>query len=352
MVYRLIRADGHYRWITDRAAPYHDARGTFLGYIGSALDITDRIDLEAKLEQQSQHKSRLMAALSHDARTPLNAVVLSAKLLESQAKDQDDPEVQECLTTIQNSVKNVLDLLSDLLDLSRIDAGATLAETSRFELRATLAECLSSIEPQARAKGLDVRLEAGPLDGARLDTDRAKLKQILSNLLSNSLRYTESGHIRLFAEQRRGVDPDRGGGHRDRDQGRADQGRRSSTSSPSWSTPTGPGPRGPAWDWRSAGGSPTCSTARSTSTASPAGAAPSSSTCPPCRPHPRGRPGRAGRPRARPRLRRRDPDRRRPRRQPEDPRQGPPEDGLPRPGGRRRDGGPPARPPGAADGRS
>jgi len=201
MVYRLIHAGGDYRWITDRAAPYHDGRGTFLGYLGSCLDITDRIEMEARLEQQSQHKSRLMSALSHDARTPLNAVVLSAKLLESQAKDQDDPEVQECLTTIRNSVRNVLDLLSDLLDLSRIDAGATLAETSRFQLRNTLAECLSSIEPQARVKGLDVRLEAGEMDGARIDTDRAKLKQILSNLLSNSLRYTESGHIRLFATQ-------------------------------------------------------------------------------------------------------------------------------------------------------
>ncbi len=201
MVYRLLHRDGRYRSVTSRGAPYHDARGTFLGSLGSCTDITARIELESKLEQQSQHKSRLMSALSHDARTPLNAVVLSAKLLESQAKDQDDPEVQECLTTIRNSVRNVLDLLSDLLDLSRIDAGATLAEPSRFELRPTLAECLSSIEPQARAKGLDIRLEAGGLADARLDTDRAKLKQILSNLLSNALRYTEKGHVRLFAEQ-------------------------------------------------------------------------------------------------------------------------------------------------------
>jgi PAS domain S-box-containing protein len=199
IVYRLLHRDGRYRWITDRGSPYHDALGTFLGFLGSGLDITARVELEAKLEQQSQHKSRLMSALSHDARTPLNAVVLSAKLLEAQAKDQDDPEVQECLRTIRNAVRNVLDLLSDLLDLSRIDAGATRAETSRFPLKATLAECLSNIEPQAHAKGLEIRLEAGDLDDARLETDRAKLKQILSNLLSNSLRYTEKGHIRLFA---------------------------------------------------------------------------------------------------------------------------------------------------------
>ena len=199
IVYRLLDRDGRYRWVTDRGSPYHDDRGSFLGFLGSCMDITARIEMEAKLEQQSQHKSRLMSALSHDARTPLNAVVLSAKLLESQAKDQDDPEVQECLRTIRNAVRNVLDLLSDLLDLSRIDAGATLPENSRFALQTTLAECLSSIEPQARAKGLDVRLEPDSLIDARLETDRAKLKQILSNLLSNALRYTETGHIRLFS---------------------------------------------------------------------------------------------------------------------------------------------------------
>jgi PAS domain S-box-containing protein len=199
MVYRLLHHDGRYRWVTDRGSPYHDGGMSFLGYLGSCMDITARIELEAKLEQQSQHKSRLMSALSHDARTPLNAVVLSAKLLESQAKDQDDPEVRECLRTIQNAVRNVLDLLSDLLDLSRIDAGATRAEASRFPLQPTLVECLSSIEPQARAKGLDVRLEVGNLADAGLETDRAKLKQILSNLLSNALRYTESGGIRVFA---------------------------------------------------------------------------------------------------------------------------------------------------------
>ena len=199
MVYRLRRQDGKYRWITDQGSPYYDNSGHFLGFLGSAIDITARVELEAKLEQQSQHKSRLMAALSHDARTPLNAVVLSARLLESQVKDQDDPEVKECLRTIRNAVRNVLDLLSDLLDLSRIDAGATLAELSRFNLEETLAECLSSIEPQARAKGLDIRFDADDVMTTRLNTDRAKLKQILSNLLSNALRYTEKGSIRLFA---------------------------------------------------------------------------------------------------------------------------------------------------------
>ena len=199
--FRLRHRNGSYRWVSDRAAPFHDTRGLFLGYLGSCLDITTRIEMEERLQEQSRHKSRLMSALSHDARTPLNAVVLSADLLQAQVHDQEEPEIQESLRTIRNAVRNVLDLLSDLLDLTRLDAGATVAERSRFPIQATLAECLSSIEPQARAKGLDVRCDYDNLAVAHIETDRAKFKQIFSNLLSNALRYTERGHIRLSSRR-------------------------------------------------------------------------------------------------------------------------------------------------------
>jgi CheY-like chemotaxis protein/anti-sigma regulatory factor (Ser/Thr protein kinase) len=112
-----------------------------------------------------------------------------------------DPEVADCLRTIRHSVANVLDLLGDLLNLTRIDAGAVTTEVSRFALEPVLAESLSSIETQARLKGLDVRLDPGDLAGATLETDRAKLKQILCNLMSNALRYTEHGHVRVFARR-------------------------------------------------------------------------------------------------------------------------------------------------------
>ena len=207
-VCRRRRKDGQYRWISDRGTPYYDPKGGCLGYLGSSVDITERIELETSLKQQrelaeesSRHKTRLVSAISHDARTPLNAVVLAAELLEFHVGETDDPEVRECLRTIRHSVRNVLDLLGDLLNLSRIDAGAPPAECSRFPLEEVLAECLASIEPQARLKGLDVRLEPGPLAGASLETDRVKLKQIVANLLSNALRYTERGQIRIFGAE-------------------------------------------------------------------------------------------------------------------------------------------------------
>src|SRR5262249_14709603 len=152
---------------------------------------------------------------SHDIRTPLNAVVLAVQLLEihldgasagaapaegpgaspetaeAAAAPSPEDEVQECLRAIRHSGKNVPDLLGDLRDLTKIHAGAVRPEAARCALDPMLAECLASIETQARLKGLDVRLELGRLAGRSLETDRAKLKQIIANFLSNAVRYTE-----------------------------------------------------------------------------------------------------------------------------------------------------------------
>lgn len=205
--FRLLRHDGQHRWVLEQGTPYLDARGRLRGYLGSCVDITERVALEEALresralaEEASQRKTRLLSALSHDARTPLNAVALAAQLLELHFREGADPEVTDCLRMIRHSVDNVQDLLGDLLNLTRIDAGAVAVKADAFALQDALAECLSGIEPQARLKGLECRLDPGPLARREVRTDRAKLKQIVSNLLSNALKFTARGSIRLFAE--------------------------------------------------------------------------------------------------------------------------------------------------------
>jgi PAS domain S-box-containing protein len=207
--------NGTPRVLLINAAPLTSADGSLEGAVAVGQDVTERKCDEEELRRQreraleaSQHKTRLISALSHDVRTPLNAVVLAAQLLEihlegapkTEEGAEADAEVQECLRTIRHSVRNVLDLLGDLLDLSKIDAGATPPEITQFPLAPVLAECLASIETQARLKGLEIDSEPGNLAGATLATDRAKLKQIIGNLLSNAVRYTEQGHVRLGAE--------------------------------------------------------------------------------------------------------------------------------------------------------
>lgn len=207
-----LAEDGDPRTIAVNAGPLTDPSGAVIGAVAVGVDLTSRKRLETDLkrarataEETSRHKTRLVSALSHDVRTPLNSVVLAAQLLEANLSGPVDPEVKECLRTIRHSVKNVLDLLNDLLDLTKIDAGAASAAVSRFAIGPMLVECLASIEPQAKVKGLEVGLDPGPLAGLDLETDRPKLKQVLCNLLSNALRYTHEGSMRLIG----GLDADR-----------------------------------------------------------------------------------------------------------------------------------------------
>jgi PAS domain S-box-containing protein len=207
---RLVRKDGTRLTVALMASPIV-SDGRCVGLVVVLRDVTERIEQDAALleqreraEEASRHKTRLVSALSHDVRTPLNAVVLAAQLLEIHFDGATDSEVQECLQTIRLSVRNVLDLLGDLLNLSKLDAGAMPPEITRFPLEPVFAECLASIETQARMKGLDLRLELGNLAGTYLDTDRAKLKQIVANFLSNAVRYTEQGQIRLLLDHSNG----------------------------------------------------------------------------------------------------------------------------------------------------
>ena len=275
--YRLRRHDGQYRWLADRGAPYHDDRGRFLGFLGSCLDITERIELERSLEQQKE-----MAEESSQAQDPPAGGPLARRPHPPERRRPlrpapgDGPQrptptrrSSSACGRSGNSVGNVLDLLGDLLNLTKIDAGAMPAEPTRFAARAGP----GGVHLQHRGPGQGQgpgRPTPSPTAWRTpsIETDRAKLKQILCNLLSNALRYTDEGHIRVYCERTRRPGAHLRRGHRRRHRpGRP--GRGSSTSSPPWSSPTARPARGPAWAWPSAGAWPTCSRARSPCRARP-----------------------------------------------------------------------------------
>ena len=272
--FRLKRHDGVFRWVNDRGTPFHDAEGRFLGFLGSCLDITPRVELEDALDRQrviaeeaSLHKTQLVSALSHDVRTPLNAVVLAAQLMEAHLGGDLDAEVQECLRTIRHSVRNVLDLLGDLLDLSKLEAGATPPVASRFPLEPVLAECLSSIEPQARQKGLAVQYDPDGLAGvASRPTGRSSSRCSPTSSPTPSATpsaATSGSSANTVKTRSRSASRTPGSGST------RPTSRGFSRSSPFWTAPAAHSARGPGWAWRSAGGWPCCSAAPSRSTASP-----------------------------------------------------------------------------------
>jgi signal transduction histidine kinase/CheY-like chemotaxis protein len=161
--------------------------------------IEDELLLQRRLAEEAvARRRRMLSALSHDVRGPLHAVVLQTYMLRRLMPAGADPEMLECLSGIEAGIRTTLDLFNDLLNLTRIDGGREAAEPTAFHLEPTVAESVSAVRALADAKGLALSWEPGPLAGLRIHTDRAKLKQILGNLLANAIKYTSDGRVDVY----------------------------------------------------------------------------------------------------------------------------------------------------------
>ncbi len=159
----------------------------------------------AELQVVSQHKSDFLASMSHELRTPLNAVIgFSEVLLERLFGELNDRQ-DEYLRDILSSGKHLLQLLNDILDLSKVEAGHMELERSTFSVRGALEYSLSMIRERAAAHGIDLAVEVdAEID--TLDSDELRFKQVLLNLLSNAVKFTPDGGRVVLAARRRGAE--------------------------------------------------------------------------------------------------------------------------------------------------
>jgi PAS domain S-box-containing protein len=194
---RLRRSDGHYRWMLETGVPYFGPDGTFAGYVGSSLDITERRAAEEEregalkeAEAASRAKDQFLATLSHELRTPLNAIVGWSHMLRSGRLDAATAE--RAVETIDRNAKAQSQLISDILDISRIVSGKLRLNVRPVELLPVLEAALDTVRPSAEAKGIRLSAvldpAAGPVSG---DPDR--LQQVVWNLLSNAIKFTPKG---------------------------------------------------------------------------------------------------------------------------------------------------------------
>jgi signal transduction histidine kinase len=198
--YRIARADGAEIWVMGAVELFTDVTGRATRLVGAMQDVTarklaERALLQAKVEAESANRSKstFLATMSHEIRTPLNGVLGMAQAM---AADPLDPIQRRRLDVVRQSGEALLGILNDILDISKIEAGKLELEEIEFDLGEIATSTQANFASLASEKGLLLVLD---IDKARglYRGDPARLRQILSNLISNALKFTEAGEIRV-----------------------------------------------------------------------------------------------------------------------------------------------------------
>jgi len=196
---RLQHKDGPYRWLDFDAVAEHDAAGNPTGVLGYAVDITERKKTERNLqearrdaEQANRAKSEFLSRMSHELRTPLNAILGFAQLLEMEPQT---PEAAECIGYILRGGQHLLELINEVLDITRIEAGRLELSPEPVAIEEVIADSLSVIAPLAAKRNVQLNAELAVPHEGYVMADRQRLKQILLNLLSNAVKYNREGGL-------------------------------------------------------------------------------------------------------------------------------------------------------------
>jgi PAS domain S-box-containing protein len=199
--YRIITKSNSIKWVSNSGRPVFNSDHTVKWLDGFLFDITERVGVleelkKAKMlaEEANQAKSEFLANISHEIRTPLNSVLGFTELLEGFTNDTTQVKY---LNSIKASGKNLMMLINDLLDLSKIEAGKMTLHFSFFDIRRMLDEIRNVFSLRVTIKGIDYVEQLHKDFPAEIKFDEIRLRQILINLVGNAVKFTHQGEIRI-----------------------------------------------------------------------------------------------------------------------------------------------------------
>ncbi len=207
---QLRRKDGSTFWAECWAHPIL-GRGNLKGCVVTFLDITNRLLADEELarakseaEAANRAKSHFLANMSHEIRTPMAAIIGYVDILSRQVTD---PDHLEGLQIIQRNGLHLLDIINDVLDISKIEAGSLQVEHIPVSVRNIIDEVISLMDVRASEKSLPLKVEFNGLMPETISSDSTRLRQVLMNLLGNAIKFTQDGAVTLsttlYAEQER-----------------------------------------------------------------------------------------------------------------------------------------------------
>ncbi len=193
--------------ILSSSSPVYDAGGELQYVVTSHVDISERVQSHRRLEEAKELaekaawlKENFLANMSHEIRTPLNAMLGFSNLLETTSLT---PEQQEFVQFIRSAGKNLLTIVNDILDISKIEAGMLQLESIPFSIRSLAVSIQTMFQSAAADKDLQLMVDIDPTLPPVVVGDPTRLTQILLNLISNAIKFTKDGGVAVYIEQKR-----------------------------------------------------------------------------------------------------------------------------------------------------
>ncbi|MBD0325195.1 MAG: PAS domain-containing protein [Pyrinomonadaceae bacterium] len=197
--------DGEKRRVAVSATPLLGDDGRQEGAVAVFRDITEEVlqheQLVAAYDRLREHdrlKTAFVSNMTHELRTPLNVIIGLCQLLMRDKQLPLAPLQGEAVTRMERNARSLLELVNDLLDYSRLEAGRSALQLEKVDVAALMREMVEDYEPETRGKGIELRAEVSK-DLGQVLTDRHKLQQVLSNLLGNAVKFTTAGRVTIRA---------------------------------------------------------------------------------------------------------------------------------------------------------